>query len=261
MSTHCRSTRAQSLLTSKLPTMMTPFLFASPDGRAGSSSSASARRVHLRRLCDILHLSIQRGDLLLAQRSFAILSRCEDIEWAAIWKYGLIVLAAADQPDRPPGKNNDDDDTQQQQQLQLQLGTPKHIEYLRILMLRHPEEVRSHLLLFFLPFGWVGGNLVPLTFPLSSSYYPQFPGAQPQGPPNPNKKSLPPWESPQIDVSPTHHLSIWHFWQRESLVRELVLSLTMAGRERDALDELELCGSLIFFYVFFYKNKKKINQL
>src|SRR5580658_2854402 len=127
MSTHCRSThaRAQSLLTSKLPTMMTPFLFASLDGRGGSSSSASARRVHLRRLCDILHLSIQRGDLLLAQRSFAILSRCEDIEWAAIWKYGLIVLAAADQPDRPPGKNNDDDDTQQQQLL-LQLGTPKH---------------------------------------------------------------------------------------------------------------------------------------
>ncbi|KAI0284275.1 hypothetical protein BGY98DRAFT_1105588 [Russula aff. rugulosa BPL654] len=145
--------------------MMTPFLFASPDGRGGSSSSASARRVHLRRLCDILHLSIQRGDLLLAQRSFAILSRCEDIEWAAIWKYGLIVLAAADQPDRPPGKNNDDDDDTQQQQLQL--GTPKHIEFLRILMLRHPEE-------------------------------------------------------------------------RESLVRELVLSLTMAGRERDALDELEL---------------------
>jgi hypothetical protein len=31
--------------------------------------------------------------------------------------------------------------------------------------------------------------------------------------------------------------------QRESLVRELVLSLAMAGRERDALDELELCGS------------------
>ena len=47
------------------------------------------------------------------------------------------------------------------------------------------------------------------------------------------------------------------FVQRESLVRELVLSLTMAGRERGALDELELCGSLIFFYVFFYKNKKK----
>ena len=128
-------------LTSKLlATTMTPFLFASPDGR---TSSSSARRVHLRRLCDILHLSIQRGDLLLAQRSFAILSRCEDIEWAAIWKFGLIVLAAAGDhpagPDQPPPPGHD-----------TQLGTPKHIEFLRIMMLRHPEEVCSHLVLFLL---------------------------------------------------------------------------------------------------------------
>src|SRR5580698_8829724 len=114
--------------------MMTPFLFASPDGRRGSSS---ARRVHLRRLYDILHLSIQRGDLLLAQRSFAILSRCEDIEWAAIWKFGLIILAAADNnhpdSDHPPGYHHVHDTL---------LGTPKHIDFLRVMMLRHPEEVR-----------------------------------------------------------------------------------------------------------------------
>jgi hypothetical protein len=113
---------------------MTPFLFASPDGRG----SSSARRVHLRRLYDILHLSIQRGDLLLAQKSFAILSRCEDVEWAAIWKFGLIILAAADQP---PGDVN------------MLLGTPnqKHFEFLRVMMLRHPEEVRTHLLYLPLP--------------------------------------------------------------------------------------------------------------
>ena len=110
---------------------MTPFLFASPDGRRTSS----ARRVHLRRLYDILHLSIQRGDLLLAQKSFALLSRCEDVEWAAIWKFGLIILAAADQP--PPGHVNN------------MLGTPKHIEFLRVMMLRHPEEVRNSLTFFF----------------------------------------------------------------------------------------------------------------
>src|SRR6266852_5249020 len=112
---------------------MPPFLFASPDGRG----SSSARRVHLRRLYDILHLSIQRGDLLLAQRSFAILARCEDIEWAAIWKFGLIILAAADHADQPPGYDD-------------MLGTPKHIEFLRVMMLRHPEEVRTHFLSFFL---------------------------------------------------------------------------------------------------------------
>jgi hypothetical protein len=34
-------------------------------------------------------------------------------------------------------------------------------------------------------------------------------------------------------------------------VRELVLSLAMAGRERDALDELELCGSPDYILSFF----------
>ncbi|KAH9999822.1 hypothetical protein BJV77DRAFT_939661 [Russula vinacea] len=131
----------------------TPFLFASPDRRAPSSS---ARRVHLRRLYDILHLSIQRGDLPLARRAFGLLARCEDVEWPDIWKFGLVLLApnpAAEDEDAPtPGGD---------------VGTQKHIEFLQVMMLRHPE-------------------------------------------------------------------------QRESLVRELVLSLAMAGRERDALDELEL---------------------
>ena len=144
---------------------MTPFLFASPDGRR-TSSSASARRVHLRRLSDILHLSIQRGDLLLAQRSFAILSRCEDVEWAAIWKFGLIVLAAAaaaeehHSADRPPAGNDD-------MPQQLELGTPKHVEFLRIMMLRHPEEVRSHLLFLSLLYGLARSGSGFLSLPLS----------------------------------------------------------------------------------------------
>ena len=37
-------------------------------------------------------------------------------------------------------------------------------------------------------------------------------------------------------------------YQREALVQELVLSLVVAGRERDALDELELCESVILRY-------------
>ncbi|KAI0304159.1 hypothetical protein BC826DRAFT_1101043 [Russula brevipes] len=125
------------------------FLFASPDGKAPST----ARRVHIRRLRDILHLSIQRGDLPLARRAFGLLSRCEEIQWMAIWKIGLALLAV----DSPPGDV---------------LGTAKHIEFLRVMMLQHPEE-------------------------------------------------------------------------RESLVQELVLSLAVAGQDRDALDELELCGSPI----------------
>ncbi|KAF8484817.1 hypothetical protein DFH94DRAFT_689197 [Russula ochroleuca] len=135
----------------------TPFLFASPDRRAAAPSSSSARRVHLRRLCDILHLSIQRGDLPLARNAFGLLARCEDVEWPDIWKFGLVLLATAD-GDAPPSGDADAD---------VVVGTPKHIEFLQVMMLRYPE-------------------------------------------------------------------------QRETLVRELVLSLAMAGRERDALDELEL---------------------
>jgi RNA polymerase I-specific transcription initiation factor RRN11 len=101
-----------------------PFLFASPDGKTPST----ARKVHVRRLRDILHLSLQRGDLLLARRAFGLLSRCEEIEWMVIWKIGLVILAV----NSPPGDI---------------LGTAKHIEFLRAMMLQHPEEVRaSHLL-------------------------------------------------------------------------------------------------------------------
>ena len=111
-----------------------PFLFASPDQRAPSSS---ARRVHLRRLSDILHVSIQRGDLPLARSSFGLLARCEDVEWAAIWKFGLAILAAdGDHPPPPPPGD-------------VLLGTPKHIEFLQVMMLRHPEQVRASLFFFF----------------------------------------------------------------------------------------------------------------
>ena len=169
---------------------MSPFLFASPDRRP---SSSSARRVHLRRLYDILHLSIQRGDLLLAQSSFALLSRCDDVQWSAIWKFALIILAAADH-------DHDHDDGQPS----ASLGTPKHIEFLRLMMLRHPEEVRTS------------------TF---------------------------------STAPPSHHL---FYWQRESLVRELVFSLAMAGRDRDALDELELCGSLSLTFFCIQNNKHRL---
>jgi hypothetical protein len=89
------------------------------------------------------------------------------------------------------------------------------------MMLRHPEEVRTHLLTCHFR-----RRIVP------------DPGGLGQ-------------------VSPTHHLSIG---QRESLVRELVLSLAMAGRDRDALDELELCESPYFFILFFHLRLSAYNN-
>ncbi|KAH9077234.1 hypothetical protein EDB83DRAFT_2540624 [Lactarius deliciosus] len=121
------------------------FLFNSFDWKAPST----ARKVHIRRLLDILHLSIQRRDLPRARKAFGLLVRCEEIEWAAIWKLSLLLLA-----DELPTSGDAP-------------RTARQIDFLRVMMLQRPEE-------------------------------------------------------------------------REALVQELVLSLVIAGRERDALDELEL---------------------
>ena len=48
----------------------------------------NVRRAHLRRLLDIAHLSLERGDVPRARRAWAILSRCAEAEgW---WTDGLI---------------------------------------------------------------------------------------------------------------------------------------------------------------------------
>jgi len=99
-----------------------------------------------------------------------------------IWKIGLAILAAANSP---PGDI---------------LGTAKHVEFLRVLMLHNPEEVRT-------------SHSSRLVFRPSARRRRQSDSPVPA-------------------------------FQRESLLQELVLSLALAGRERDALDELELCGSL-----------------
>jgi RNA polymerase I specific initiation factor len=108
----------------------TSFLFSSPDGKVPST----ARKVHIRRLCDILHLSIQRGDLPRARRAFALLARCEEIEWMTIWKIGLLLLTHHSAPG--------DGDA-----LRV-CAEEKHIDFLRVMMLQHPEQVGARVLTF-----------------------------------------------------------------------------------------------------------------
>ncbi|SRR6266702_3860464 len=97
------------------------FLFNSSDWKAPST----ARKVHIRRLLDILHLSIQRRDLPRARKAFGLLSRCEEIEWTVIWKLALLLLA--DELPTPGDAPR----------------TAKQINFLRVMMLQHPEEVRA----------------------------------------------------------------------------------------------------------------------
>ncbi|KZO97271.1 hypothetical protein CALVIDRAFT_526818 [Calocera viscosa TUFC12733] len=52
----------------------------------------STRTAHISRTTDILHLSLQRGDLQRARRAWAVLVRCKEFDWKAGWRIGLAVL-------------------------------------------------------------------------------------------------------------------------------------------------------------------------
>jgi RNA polymerase I-specific transcription initiation factor RRN11 len=93
------------------------FLFASLD----SKQPLTARKVHIRRLYDILQLSIQRHDVQRAKRVWSILSRCKEVNWLALWRTGLHLL----------GEAHTDED-----------GMRVTADYLRSMMLRYPDDVR-----------------------------------------------------------------------------------------------------------------------
>ncbi|KDQ64329.1 hypothetical protein JAAARDRAFT_117685 [Jaapia argillacea MUCL 33604] len=64
------------------------FLFASLD----SKSPTTARKVHIRRLYDLMQLCLQRNDLPRARKAWCILARCKEIDWRTMWKTGIQVL-------------------------------------------------------------------------------------------------------------------------------------------------------------------------
>ena len=102
-----------------------PFLFSFLEDKPRLTS----RRVHLRRLYDVLHFSLQRHDMMRARRAWAILARCNEVNWKTLWTLSIGLL------------NHRADTTG---------SSPVKIDYLRSMMLQHPEEVRpsQHPLLF-----------------------------------------------------------------------------------------------------------------
>ncbi|KAF8165501.1 hypothetical protein B0H34DRAFT_793880 [Crassisporium funariophilum] len=91
------------------------FLFESLDSKQPSTT----RKVHLRRLYDILQLCFQRNDFQRAKRVWAILARCKEIDWLALWTTGLHILA--------------EDDAHENK-------TQRTVEYLRAMMLQYPDD-------------------------------------------------------------------------------------------------------------------------
>lgn len=100
-----------------MPTDKQLFLFALP----GIKTVNSARKVHICRLYDILELSLHRGDLPRARRTWSILARCKEVNWRALWKTGALLVGGSSD-----GLRND----------------RERLDYLTSMMLQHPDAVR-----------------------------------------------------------------------------------------------------------------------
>ncbi|KIM68892.1 hypothetical protein SCLCIDRAFT_1209109 [Scleroderma citrinum Foug A] len=92
-----------------------PFLFSLLEDKPRLTS----RRVHLRRLYDVLHFSLQRHDMIRARRAWAILARCNEVNWKTLWTLSIGLL---------------------DHQANTTESSPVKIDYLRSMMLQHPEE-------------------------------------------------------------------------------------------------------------------------
>ena len=88
-------------------------------------TSLTARDIHIRRLYDVIQLSIQRDEYLRARRAFGILARCKEIKWKDLWRLALLLLA--DSEEVPTSKD----------------GSLTRLEFLRIMMLQHPEDAST----------------------------------------------------------------------------------------------------------------------
>ena len=76
------------------------FLFTS----LGGKKPLTARKVHIRRLYDLLQLCIQRNDIVRAKRTWTILLRCKEIDWKSMWSTGIQLLG--EQNARDDNANN-----------------------------------------------------------------------------------------------------------------------------------------------------------
>jgi len=72
-----------------------PPIFSFPEQKfrhADRNPHYSSRKHHLRRLNDIVHLCLQRGDLVRAKAAFSVLARCREVEWTDMWRTAIAVV-------------------------------------------------------------------------------------------------------------------------------------------------------------------------
>ncbi|KAF7352610.1 RNA polymerase I-specific transcription initiation factor rrn11 [Mycena venus] len=84
---------------------------------ADAKDPRSARKIHIRRLYDVMHLCIQRNDFERATRAWTILAHCQEVNWRTMWSTSVHILSA---------KNLKDPE--------------QTVAFLRLMMLQHPED-------------------------------------------------------------------------------------------------------------------------
>lgn len=96
-----------------------PFLFNS----LGSKRPTTARKAHIRRLYDVLQVCIQRHDWQRAQRVWAVLARCREVDWKAMWSTSVLLLH--EDGDRSAGEVQ---------------SNAERVRFLSVMMRQHPDE-------------------------------------------------------------------------------------------------------------------------
>lgn len=91
----------------------------------GSKAPNTARKIHIRRLYDTLQLCILRRDITRARKAWAILVRCKEVHWKALWRTGVLLLDESDYDLDQEGE------------------TEKRVDYLSTMMLQHSQDVCS----------------------------------------------------------------------------------------------------------------------
>ncbi|KAJ7240353.1 hypothetical protein B0H12DRAFT_56921 [Mycena haematopus] len=82
-----------------------------------SKEARSARKTHIRRLYDVMHICIQRNDFERASRAWTMLAHCKEVNAQTKWSTSVHILNAKN-PEEPH----------------------KAVEFLRLMMLQHPED-------------------------------------------------------------------------------------------------------------------------
>ncbi|KAJ3741488.1 hypothetical protein DFH05DRAFT_1528338 [Lentinula detonsa] len=103
-------------MSSNIEGMHDPFLFSAPT--AALNTPLTARKIHIRRLYEVLQLSIHRNDLTRARRAWSILVRCKEISWITIWNVAIHLVEETSYGD----------------------DSARKIELLRDMMLHYPDQ-------------------------------------------------------------------------------------------------------------------------